>query len=72
MQAKYYKLSLVEMDKMIGSLRDLEFIRHFIKDGTNWVNILNLVKPGAIFDNSFVVFYNEPINKWVERIIGKE
>jgi len=36
----------------------------------NWIDVLNNIKPGEIYDGQYVVFFEEPFNLWAVRLFG--
>lgn len=71
MQAKYYKLNLDEVEFILGMLKEEPWINAYLNNGQNWIELVNNVKAGTIIEDC-VVFYKEPINLWISRLIRKE
>ena len=68
MKARFYKLDETCMDKCLSSLAEEKWFQAWIGTGENWIDIINTVKPGTIYDDSYVIFYDETFNKWAARI----
>ena len=69
MRARFYKLNEKVMDECIGTLRQCQWMQDFLKDGKSWAEIVNICKAGAIYDETYVIFFTEPFNIWVHRLI---
>lgn len=69
MQARFYKIPENDMDAMISTLKDELWMQLFFKQGQGWVNLVKSVPAGEVFENQFVVFYDESFNKWAKRLL---
>ena len=69
MKARFYELDEDIMNKCISSLKECDWIQIYLNDGTNWIEIVNKCKAGAVYDDQYVVFFNEPYNLWARRLL---
>ena len=72
MEAKFRKLDLDKLDEIISTLKDKLWMVGYLNNGENWIDLVNSMRVGAFYDNEFVIFYQEPINKWITRLLRKE
>ena len=72
MAARFYKLDLETLNKIISNLKNEIWMDSYLADGNAWIELLNNVKPGAFFEDEYVVFYQETINLWITRLLRKE
>lgn len=72
MRARFYKCDEKEMDDCISSLRDLAWMKVWIKGAQNWVDVISNIKPGDIYDGQYVVFYEETFNLWAVRLLATD
>lgn len=69
MKARFYKIDEKSMDDCISSLKKEKWMQIWLINGSNWIEIINRIKPGAVYDDEFVVFYNETFNIWASRLL---
>lgn len=69
MSARFYKCDENEMDDCIGTLRNEEWMQKWLMDGNNWIAIITNIKAGQVYENEYVVFYDETFNKWAARLL---
>ena len=67
--AVYYKLSLTKMDEMISNLKNYEWMKTFVATEQNWIDALNYVKAGVVYENKKAYYYEEPFDKWAKRLL---
>ena len=68
MNARFYKCDEIEMDECIGTLKDEKWFQLWLNEGANWMDIITNIKAGQIYEGQYVVFFEEPFNKWATRI----
>lgn len=69
MHARFYQVDEESMNCLISKLKCESQIQACLKDGKNWVYIVNNVKCGDFYDNKDVVFFNESFNIWAKRLL---
>ena len=69
MHARYYQLPEGPMNESISSLKTLPWMQKFLLQPGNWVEIINNLKAGDIYDKSIIVFFTEPFNQWAARLL---
>ena len=69
MKARFYQLDEKAMDELIMKLKDEPKIQAALMEGTNWIYVINNLKPGELYDNTNIIFYNESFNLWVKRLL---
>lgn len=71
MTAKFYKFNdeLTQIEKSIMTLRDISWAQNWYNSKQTWVDVLNNVKIGNIYDNDIIVFYKENFFLWATRLI---
>ena len=71
MEARFYKCNEEEMNQIISTLKDEEWMQLWLSQGENWMDVMANIKPGQIYDNEYVVFYEETFNLWAKRLLKK-
>lgn len=69
MTAKFYEVNLDLTDMLISSLKTEKWMQDFLNDGKNWFEIIAKVKAGAVYEDKYVIFYNEHFNDWAARLL---
>ena len=69
MKARFYQLDEKAMDELVMKLKDEPKIQAALMEGTNWIYVINNLKPGELYDNTNIIFYNESFNLWVKRLL---
>ena len=72
MEARYRNLPLEPVEYLVSLLRPLPWVGEFLTDINNWGVALQNLKTGTIFDKEVVVFFKEPFNEWVLKLIGPD
>lgn len=72
MRARFYKLDETLMNNYISVLKYQDWFQKFINNNANWVYIVETCKVGAIYDDAYIVFFNEPFNLWAKRLLKAE
>jgi len=72
MRAKYYKLSLEEIDESISTLKETEWMNIYLNTAKNWVYIVSNIQPGAYLDENAVIFYKETFDLWASRLLRRK
>ena len=68
MRARYYRIDEAPMDEVIGTLKSQPWIRDFLMDGENWIELSPKIRQSEVHDN-VVVFFAETFNTWIQRLI---
>ena len=68
MQARFYKCDEQEMNDCISSLKEEEWFKSWMKTPTNWMDALANVKAGQIYENEYVIFFEENFYNWGMRL----
>lgn len=71
MRAKLYGLPTEETEASLMTLRDEEFVQTYLLNYSNWVDIVQQLHAGEVYDDT-IVFYKESFNEWAARLIKKE
>ena len=71
MKARFYKADQEKLEECVVTLKDEEWMKKWLNNGANWLEILNSAKTGAVYDNEYAVFFEEPFNKWIHRLLIK-
>lgn len=69
MRARFYKCDETPMNNALCTLRNERIIQEWLNEGQNWLAIAAQIKGAFIVENEFIVFYEEPFNKWAERLL---
>jgi len=69
MKARFYKCDEVEMNEIISTLRNEKWMQLWLNNGENWMDIIANIKPGQVYDDEYVVFYEETFNLWAARLL---
>ena len=69
MRARFYKCNEEEIDEIISTLKKEEWMQLWLAQGENWMDIIANIKPGQVYDNEYVVFYEETFNLWAARLL---
>jgi hypothetical protein len=59
------------VEEYLGSLKNEYWMHQYLLNGTNWQDVLNLLKPGMLI-NDYIIFFEEPFNKWIKRMMKTE
>ena len=69
MRARFYKCNEEEMNNIISVLKKEEWMQLWLDDGENWVDVIQNIKPGQVYDGEYVIFYKETFNLWAARLL---
>ena len=69
MKARFYHFDEKPMDELISILKNEQQIQKVLMEGKNWIYVINNLKPGELYDNSNIIFYNESFNLWAKRLL---
>ena len=69
MKAVFYKCNMAGTDAIISSLKKEKWMQLWLNEGTNWMDIINNIKAGQVYDDEYVVFYEETFNLWAARLL---
>ena len=72
MKARFYKQDEKEMDECISTLKNEKWMQLWLNTGENWMDIISNIKPGEIYEEQYIVFYEETFNLWAARLLRKE
>ena len=57
------------MDNVISTLRQEVWMQVFLRDISNWADIIQNLKAGEVYDQKYIVFYTETFNLWARRLL---
>ena len=60
------------MDECISTLKNEKWMQLWLNVGENWMDIISNIKPGEIYEEQYIVFYEETFNLWAARLLRKE
>ena len=69
MRAAYLKYPMVAADELLSELKAEKWLKVFLDNADSWISLVNNVKAGEVYNNEHVIFYNEPINQWIVRLL---
>lgn len=69
MKAHFYRLDEQIMDDCLSTLKKEKWMQLWLNTGENWIDIINNIKPGQVYDDQYVIFYDETFNKWAARLL---
>lgn len=69
MRARFYECNEEEMDNIISILRKEKWMQSWLDNGENWVDVIQNIKPGQVYDGEYVIFYKETFNLWAARLL---
>lgn len=72
MKARFYHCDEKIMDDSLSSLQDEKWMQLWLQEGSNWIDVIKNIKSGDVYDNEYVVFFDETFNKWAARLLKKE
>lgn len=72
MKARFYKQDETKMDKCLSTLKNEAWMQLWLSTGENWMNVISNIKPGQIYEDKYVIFYEETFNLWAARLLRKE
>ena len=53
-------------------LKEEAWMKVWLEAKQNWTDALNNVKPGTVFEDQYIVFYDEPFSTWAMKLFKKE
>lgn len=68
MRAKLYQLPTEKIEEDLKTLRQYDFIQHYLSNYYNWVDVVKDLHAGEVYDDT-IVFYKEPFNEWAARLL---
>ena len=71
MTAKFYGAITEDVDLLISTLKEEEWLQVYLNHGENWFDIITNIKGGAIYEKQYVVFFSEHFNEWAQRLLKK-
>lgn len=69
MRAVYLKYSMTAADELISELKAEKWLEVFLNNVDSWISLVNNVKAGEVYNNEHIIFYSEPINQWIVRLL---
>lgn len=72
MKARFYNLNEAVMDKVISTLKNESWMQAWLQQGENWIQLIQTIKPGQVYDDQYVIFYTETFNIWANRLLKGE
>lgn len=69
MAAKFYKDDVTEVEELISTLKEEQWMQVYLNNGENWFNIVTNIKAGAVYEQKYVIFYTEHFNEWAARLL---
>ena len=69
MRAAYLKYLTAAADELISELKAEKWLKAFLNNADSWFSLVNNVKAGEIYNNEHIIFYDEPINQWIVRLL---
>ena len=69
MRAAYLEYPMAAADELISELKAKKWLKNFLNDADSWISLVNNVKAGEVYNNEHVIFYDEPINHWIVRLL---
>ena len=69
MRAAYLKYPMVAADELISELKTEKWLKVFLNNADSWISLVNNVKAGEVYNNEHIIFYDEPINQWIVRLL---
>ena len=69
MRAAYLKYPMVAADELISELKTEKWLKVFLNNADSWISLVNNVKTGEVYNNEHIIFYDEPINQWIVRLL---
>lgn len=71
MHAKYYRCDEQYLVNVIGQLNMNPRIIEWYRKAENWIDVLNSLKAGEKYEDGNIVFFQEPFNMWIVRLLLK-
>lgn len=69
MRAAYLEYPIAAADELISELKAEKWLKVFLDNADSWISLVNNVKAGEVYNNEHIIFYDEPINKWIVRLL---
>lgn len=69
MRAAYLGYSIAAADELISELKTEKWLKNFLDNADSWISLVSNVKAGEVYNNEHVIFYDEPINHWIVRLL---
>lgn len=69
MRAAYLEYPMAAADELISELKAEKWLKAFLDNADSWISLVNNVKAGEVYNNEHVIFYDEPINHWIVRLL---
>lgn len=72
MNAKFYGCDLGKADTILRTLADEEWMQEWLNEGSNWIEVVQNIKAGNVYENAYVVFFQETFSEWASKLFKKE
>ena len=69
MRAAYLEYPMTTADELISELKTEKWLKVFLNNADSWISLVNNVKAGEVYNNEHIIFYDEPINQWIVRLL---
>lgn len=69
MKARFYRLDETIMDASLSTLKKEPWMKLWLATADNWIEIVQNIKSGAVYDDEYVAFYEETFNVWAARLL---
>ena len=69
MRAAYLEYPMAAADELLSELKTEKWLKVFLDNADSWISLVNNVKAGEVYNNEHIIFYNEPINQWIVRLL---
>ena len=57
MKARFYKLDEQVMNDCLSTLKEEKWMQLWLSTGENWMDVINNIKPGQVYDDQYVIFF---------------
>ena len=72
MNAVFLNLPLEETNKMIHTLAYEKWMPCFLGEKQTWIEVINNVKTGMVYEGKYVTFFGENFYGWAMRLLKDE
>ena len=69
MRAAYLEYPMAAADELLSELKTEKWLKVFLDNADSWISLVNNVKAGEVYNNEHIIFYNEPLNQWIVRLL---
>lgn len=72
MRARFHHCNEEIMDDVLHELREEDWMLEWLRNGQNWKDVVDELKGGQIYEDKFIVFFDENFEQWTARLFRKE